>query len=103
MSLSKKWEVSLYADFPKGIVMRKNFKSIRKSRRFVRKVLGKDEEIYCATIWHEDTSLFYTFYWNGTDIIYWDKPWVLSCRQARNLELNNNGNIVVRPFKDKQD
>jgi len=51
----------------------------------------------------EKTSLFYTFYWNGKDIIYWDKPWVLSCRQARNLEVDESGKIVVRASREKKD
>jgi len=102
MSWSKKWEVYLYADLPKGLVKLKNFRRLRSAKRFVRKVLGKDEEIYCAAIWHEKTSLFYTFYWNGKDIIYWDKPWVLSCRQARNLEVDESGKIVVRASREKK-
>jgi len=103
MSLTKDWEVSLYADLPKGLVMQKYFRRLRRAKRFVRKALGKDKEIYCATIWHEDTTLFYTYYWNGRDILYWDKPWVLSQRQAANLEIDENGKLVVRSVEVSRD
>lgn len=101
MSWSKEWEVSLYAELPKGLVMQKFFRSHRRAKRYVRKILGKDDEIHCATIWHEDTTLFYTYYWNGTNIVYWDKPWALSRRQAKNLIIDEYGNAVVKPVDDK--
>lgn len=102
MAWTKDWEVSLYADLPKGLVIQKYFRSLRRARRFVRKILGKDEEIYCATIWHEETTLFYTYYWNGKDVIYWDKPWVLSQRQAVSLGVDENGDTILRSVEDNQ-
>jgi hypothetical protein len=100
MSWTKDWEVSLFAGLPDGLVMQRYFRSLRHAKRFMRKTLRKAEEIYCAAIWHEDTTLFYTYYWNGKDIIYWDKPWVLSQRQAANLDRDENGNIIVRSVED---
>jgi len=49
------------------------------------KVLRKNAAFYCATISNEEKSFFQTFYWNGQDIVPWDKPWVLSRRQASTL------------------
>ncbi len=100
MAWTRDWEVSLYADLPKGLVMQKYFRSLRRAKRFMRKAFGKNEDIYCATIWHEDTTLFYTYYWNGKDIIYWDRPWVLSQRQAANLEINKNGKLVNKTVEE---
>jgi hypothetical protein len=85
----KGWEVCLYSDFTDYRVWCKNFRSRRGASRFMRKELGRGESFYCATISSEENSAFHTFYWNGQVIISWDKPWVLSRRQA--LELEGNG------------
>jgi hypothetical protein len=86
---AKGWEVCLYSDFTDYQVWCKNFRSQRRARRFMRKKLGRGESFYCATISSEENSAFLTFYWNGQVIVPWDKPWVLSRRQA--LELEGNG------------
>ncbi|MFP4083084.1 MAG: hypothetical protein ACLFVG_10075 [Candidatus Aminicenantes bacterium] len=100
---AKKWEVSFYSDMPKDPVMSKNFRTLRRAERYMREHLGKDEKLYCATIWRRNSSQFYAFYWNGSDIIYWDRPWVLSSRQARNLEIDEYGDVVMRPPQGEQD
>lgn len=90
----KDWEVCLYADYPKYQVTCKNFRTMRGARHFVKKILNKNDRFYCATIWRENRSQFQTYYWNGERIIKWEKAWVLSSRQAMNLEVDRNGNIV---------
>jgi len=82
----KGWEVCLYSDFTDYRVWCKNFRSERRARRFLRRELGRAESFYCGTISNEESSSFLTFYWNGRDIIAWNKPWVLSRRQALELE-----------------
>jgi hypothetical protein len=89
MSGAKGWEVCLYSDFTDYRVWCKNFRSRRRARRFLRKELGGTESFYCATVSNEENSAFRTYYWNGRAIVPWDKPWVLSRRQA--LELEGNG------------
>jgi len=106
MFWTKNWEVCLYSDLLKYQVMRKNFRTLWCASRFVRKVLCKDGEFYCATIWRKNTSLCYAFYWNGKRIRYKEyseKSLVFSRRQAGNLEVNKYGNIVIRPLRDERD
>jgi len=85
MSGGKDWEVCLHSDFTDYQVWCKNFRSLWRARRFMTKVLRKNAAFYCATISNEEKSFFQTFYWNGQDIVHWDKPWVLSRRQASTL------------------
>jgi hypothetical protein len=99
MSGGKTWEVCLYSDFSDYQVWCKNFRSLRQARRFMRKVLRKNNTFYCATISNEETSSFQTFYWNGRNIFFWDKPWVLSRRQAFKLEVDESGNIEPKRQK----
>lgn len=96
MSGGKNWEVCLYSDFSDYQVWCKNFRSHRKARRFMTKALRQNETFYCATISNEADSSFETFYWNGSDIFFWDKPWVLSRRQALNLAAGERGNAELR-------
>jgi hypothetical protein len=96
MSGGKSWEVCLYSDFADYQVWCKNFRSLRQARRFMKKVLRKDTTFYCATISNEENSSFQTFYWNGKDIFFWDKPWVLSRRQVFNLDVDKNGSLDQR-------
>jgi len=93
---AKDWEVCLYADHPEHQVFYKNFRSWRKARRYVKKALRKNERYYCALIWHEDSSSFHSYYWNGEKVIKWDKPWVLSSRQAMNLETDKQGQLISK-------
>ncbi len=85
MSGGKDWEVCLHSDFTDYEVWCKNFRSFRRARRFMTKVLRQNAAFYCAMISNEEKSFFQTFYWNGKDIVHWDKPWVLSRRQASTL------------------
>jgi hypothetical protein len=89
MAAARGWEVCLYSDFTDYRVRCKNFRSQRRARRFMQKELARGESFYCATISGPKDSALSTFYWNGQTIIAWDKPWVLSRRQA--LELEGNG------------
>ena len=82
----EKWEVCLVADFPFFEIWCKRFRSYRRARRFMKKNLGQNHVFYCAVISDDRNSAFETFYWNGEKIIRWDKPWVLSRRQALALE-----------------
>jgi hypothetical protein len=82
---AKGWEVCLYSDFTDYRVWCKNFRREKRARRFLRKELGRAESFYCGTISNEERAYFLTFYWNGQDIVAWDKPWVLSRRQALEL------------------
>lgn len=59
------------------------------------KILGSNEAFYCATISNEENSSFQTFYCNGKHIFFWDKPWVLSRRQALTAEFDENGSIEL--------
>ncbi len=92
---AKDWEVYLYGDYPEHQEFYKNFRSRRKARRYIRKTLRKNERYYCALIWHEASSSFDTYYWNGNKVIKWDKPWVLSSRQALNLETDKHGRLIT--------
>lgn len=70
----------------------------------MRKHLGRGEEFYCSTIWQENTSSFYTYYWNGKRIIRWKyekRPWVFSRRQARKLRVNRKGHVIFTPYAEK--
>jgi hypothetical protein len=89
MPAARSWEVCLYSDFTDYQVQWRNFRSQRRARRFMRKELTRGESFYCATISDPEDSALRTFYWNGRAIVPWDKPWVLSRRQA--LELEGNG------------
>jgi hypothetical protein len=95
MSAVKSWEVWLYSDFTDYQVWCRNFRSYRRALRFMKKELGDDNSYYCATISHDGHNgghpAFQTYYWNGRAIISWNKPWVLSRRQASTLEPNGNG------------
>ena len=95
--LEKKWEVSLYADTPTYQIFCKDFRTRRGANRYIKKILSREDDFYCATLWREDTGKFISFYWNGERVIPWDKSWVLSSRQAKNLELDKHGNAVVKP------
>ena len=86
MDGAKGWEVCLYSDFTDYQVWCRNFRSRRRARRFIRRKLGRGQSFYCATISNHDNSAFQTFYWNGQVIVPWDKPWVLSRRQALEIE-----------------
>jgi hypothetical protein len=88
---AKSWEVCLYSDFTDYQVWCKNFRSFRRASRFLRRELGGGNSFYCATISNDENSAFHTYYWNGRGIIRWDKPWVLSRRQALELEAGGNG------------
>lgn len=81
-----KWEVCLCGDSPAYELWCKKFPSYRRARRFIKKVLRHDQAFYCAVIFNDENSSFETFYWNGREIIPWDKPWVLSRRQALALK-----------------
>ncbi|MGQ9673332.1 MAG: hypothetical protein ACUVV5_09390 [Candidatus Aminicenantales bacterium] len=82
----ERWEVCLCADFPSYEVWCKKFDSYRQARRFMKKNLGPNQRFYCAVISDDRDSSIKTFYWNGKKIIGWDKPWVLSRRQAEALK-----------------
>lgn len=101
---SKNWEACLYSDYPEYREACKSFRTFWRAARFMRKHLEKGEEFYCATIWRENTSIFYTFYWNGKRIIHWKygkKPWVFSRRQARKLRVNKRGHVIFTPYADR--
>lgn len=85
MSAGKSWEVCLLADEPEPQVWCREFRSRRRARRFMKSVLKKDEEFYCATISDENGSAFEVYYWNGEKIIPWKNSTVLSSRQVRLL------------------
>jgi hypothetical protein len=95
MPSSKGWEVCLYSDFVDYRVRCKNFRSRHRAGRFMRKELGRGESFYCAIISRRENSTFLTYYWTGQRIVPWDKPWVLSRRQA--LELDNEANRQSGP------
>jgi len=82
----EKWEVCLCGDSPSYEVWCRKFSSYRRARRFMKKYLRRNQSFYCALISNDDNSVFETFYWNGKKIIGWDKPWVLSRRQALALK-----------------
>ncbi|MDH7512475.1 MAG: hypothetical protein QHH14_05980 [Clostridiales bacterium] len=82
----RKWEVCLCGDFSAYEVWCKSFPSYRQARRFMKKTLRKNHTFYCATISNDEDSAFETFYWNGRKVIRWEKPWVLSRRQALSLK-----------------
>ncbi len=88
---AKGWEVCLYSDFTDYQVWCKNFRSFRRALRFMKRELGGGNSFYCATISNDEHSTFNTYYWNGQAIIPWDKPWVLSRRQALELGIDGNG------------
>jgi hypothetical protein len=91
MATARNWEVCLYSDFTDYQIWCKNFRSFRRARRFMKKELDGGNSYYCATISNEESSAFQTFYWNGRAIISWDNPWVLSRRQAFEIEAGGNG------------
>ncbi len=82
----EKWEVFLVADSPCYEIWCKKFPSYRRARRFVKKKLRQNQTFYSAVIADDKDSVLEIFYWNGKKIIRWDKPWVLSRRQALALE-----------------
>jgi hypothetical protein len=82
------WEVCLYSDFAEYQVWCKNFPSLRRARRFMKKTFKKSDVFYCAMISSEPHAFFQVYYWNGRRLILWDKPWVLSRRQAQGLEVD---------------
>ena len=82
----KKWEVYLIADSPSYQIVSREFRSLRSAKRYMKKNLGGEAAFYCAVISTEDEKEFKTFYWNGCRIVPWDKPSVLSSRQALNIE-----------------
>ena len=101
----KQWEVCLYADYPEYREVTKYFRTLWGASRVMRKALNKNREFYCATIWREKTSLFYTFYWNGKQIMYWKfwkRPWVFSRRQAKFLRVDRQGRTIIRPFMEQE-
>ena len=81
-----KWEVCLCADFSSYEVWCKILPSYRRARRFMKKTLRRNHTFYCATISNDENSAFEIFYWNGRKVIRWEKPWVLSRRQALTLK-----------------
>jgi len=92
--MDKKWEVCVYADSPSYQLFCKDFRTRWGASRYIGKILSRDEDFYCGTIWNEDSSQFFAYYWNGERIIPWDKPWVLSSRQARALEVDKRGRLI---------
>ncbi|MEW5902304.1 MAG: hypothetical protein AB1715_12640, partial [Acidobacteriota bacterium] len=97
----KSWEVCLYSDFSNYQVWCKNFHTFRRARRFMKKNLRRNEVFYCATISKEENSSFFTYYWNGRLVIPWEKPWVLSRREALRLREDGDGRGErSRPEKD---
>ncbi len=82
------WEVCLYSDFSNYEVWCKSFRSFRRARRFLKKVLRKNRSFYCATVSNDESTLFQSYYWTGQGIVLWDKPWALSRRQALSLGSN---------------
>lgn len=88
--MDKKWEVWVYADTPSFQLFCKDFRTRWGARRYVGKILRRDNDFYCATIWREETSEFFVYYWTGERIIPWNKPWVLTSRQARALEVDKS-------------
>lgn len=93
MSGGKSWEVCLYSDFTGYQIWCKNFRSLRRARRFMNRTFRNGDTFYCATISDIGNSSFRVFYWNGTKIIAWDKPWILSRRQLLGLETRMSENL----------
>lgn len=89
------WEVCFFSDAADYQVSLKCFSSWRRARRFMIKTLRKSEAFYCATISNERRSAFKVFYWNGRQLIDWDKSWVLSRRQVLGLDFDSNGQPVL--------
>jgi hypothetical protein len=95
--MEKKWEVSLYADTPNYQIFCKDFRTLRGAKHYIKNILSRDDDFYCATIWREDKGQFLSFYWNGERVIPWDKSWVLSSRQAKSLDVDKRGKVIFKP------
>ena len=85
----KKWEVSLIRDAPSYEVVCREFRTRSWAVRYMRRNLGRKGGFYCAIIVKPGEEEMSTYYWNGSRIIRWDKPSVLSSRQA--LEVEDDG------------
>jgi hypothetical protein len=85
----KKWEVSLIRDVPSYEVVCKEYRTRFWSLRFMRRNLGPKTGFYCGVLVRPGEEEMATFYWNGSRIVRWDKPTVLSSRQA--LEIEDDG------------
>jgi hypothetical protein len=82
----KKWEVSLVSDVPSYEVVCREFRTRFRATRYMRRNLGREKGYYCAVIVHAGKDDMSTFYWNGSRIVRWDKPSVLSSRQALEID-----------------
>lgn len=80
-----RWEVCLVADRPAYRVECREFRTLFGARFHMRRNLGRGEEFYCALITDREETKYWTYYWNGRRIVRWDKPTVLSSRQAREI------------------
>lgn len=81
----KHWEVCLVADSPAYSVECREFRTLLGARRHMKRHLGRNGAFYCALITDRDETRHWTYYWNGARIVLWDKPSVLSSRQARQI------------------
>ena len=95
MSRSDAWEVYLYSDVGDYEVWYRALSTHRRARRFMLRTFKKSDAFYCATISNERRSAFQVYYWNGRRLIAWDKPWVLSRRQAQTLDADDNGQVAL--------
>lgn len=82
----KRWEVCLVADRPAYRVECREFRTLFGARSHMRRLLGRNSEFYCALITDRGETEHWTYYWNGHRIVLWDKPSVLSSRQARLID-----------------
>ena len=60
--------------------------SERRARRFMIRTFKKNDSFYCATISNDLRSAFDVYYWNGSRLIPWDRPWVLSRQRVLDLD-----------------
>lgn len=95
MARPDEWEVYLYSDVGDYEVWWKSLPSHRRARRFMLRTFKKSDAFYCATISNDRRSAFQVYYWNGRSLIAWDKPWVLSRRQALSLDAEGNGQAAL--------
>jgi hypothetical protein len=81
-----RWEVCLVADRPVTRIECREFRTLFGARFHMKRHLGRDSEFYCALITDRGETEHWTYYWNGRRIFRWDKPSVLSSRQARLID-----------------
>jgi hypothetical protein len=89
------WEVCFYSDVGDYEVWSKFLPSHRRARRLMLRTFKNNNSYYCATISNDRRAAFQIYYWNGRRLIAWDKPWVLSRRQAVCLDIDDNGRAVL--------